>query len=103
MNRGSWFASRRGNVEHRQFRDLLEFFRAGDVLVLNNSRVIPARLRGANARTGGKFEILLLEENAPTTGGSCCAPAKAPASERKSFFSQPPTARISRHGRGSER
>jgi S-adenosylmethionine:tRNA ribosyltransferase-isomerase len=52
-----------GNVEHRQFRDLPEFFRAGDVLVLNNSRVIPARLRGINARTGGQFEILLLEEN----------------------------------------
>jgi S-adenosylmethionine:tRNA ribosyltransferase-isomerase len=33
--------------------------------VLNNSRVIPARLRGENAKTGGKFEILLFEENAP--------------------------------------
>ena len=37
--------------------------RAGDVLVLNNSRVIPARLHGLNPATGGKFEILLLEEN----------------------------------------
>ena len=53
-----------GNVEPRHFRDLQGVFRAGDVLVLNNSRVIPARLRGANARTGGKFEILLLEEKA---------------------------------------
>ena len=52
------------NIEHRHFRDLPGVFRAGDVLVLNNSRVIPARLRGANARTGGKFEILLLEEKA---------------------------------------
>ncbi len=34
------------------------------MLVLNQSRVIPARLRGANARTGGKFEVLLVEENA---------------------------------------
>jgi S-adenosylmethionine:tRNA ribosyltransferase-isomerase len=51
-------------IEHRQFRDLPEFLRAGDVLVLNNSRVIPARLRGVNARTGGAFELLLLEENA---------------------------------------
>jgi S-adenosylmethionine:tRNA ribosyltransferase-isomerase len=50
-------------IEHRQFRELPGFLRAGDVLVLNNSRVIPARLRGVNARTGGKFEILLLEEN----------------------------------------
>jgi S-adenosylmethionine:tRNA ribosyltransferase-isomerase len=53
-----------GSVEHRQFRDLPGFFRAGDVLVLNNSRVIPARLRGANVRTGGQFEMLLLDENA---------------------------------------
>ena len=53
-----------GRIEHRRFRDLLEFLRAGDVLVLNNSRVIPARLRGANAGTGGQFEILLLEESA---------------------------------------
>ena len=53
-----------GRIEHRPFRDLLEFLRAGDVLVLNNSRVIPARLRGANASTGGQFEILLLEESA---------------------------------------
>src|SRR6185437_3790172 len=52
-------------IEHKQFRDILEFFRAGDVLVLNNSRVIPVRLRGVNAKTGGKFEMLLLEEVAP--------------------------------------
>ena len=51
-------------IEHRRFRDFPEFLRAGDVLVLNNSRVIPARLRGANARTGGQFEILLIEESA---------------------------------------
>src|SRR4051812_11026489 len=53
-----------GKIEHRQFRDVPEYFRAGDVLVLNNSRVIPARLRGLNAQTGGQFELLLLEENA---------------------------------------
>ena len=52
-----------GNAEHRAFTELPFFLRAGDVLVLNNSRVIPARLRGQNARTGGQFEILLLEEN----------------------------------------
>lgn len=53
-----------GQLEHRQFPDLKNFVRAGDVLVLNNSRVIPARLRGTNAHTGGNFEILLLEERA---------------------------------------
>ncbi|HWH72279.1 MAG TPA: tRNA preQ1(34) S-adenosylmethionine ribosyltransferase-isomerase QueA [Candidatus Sulfotelmatobacter sp.] len=53
-----------GRVEHRGFRDLLEYMRAGDILVLNNSRVIPARLRGANVVTAGQFEVLLLEETA---------------------------------------
>ena len=66
-----------GNVEHCQFRDLPGFFRAGDVLVLNHSRVIPARLRGANARTGGKFEILLLEENAANDWWVMLRPGKS--------------------------
>lgn len=52
-----------GRAEHRRFRDVTDFLRAGDVLVLNNSRVIPARLRAASARSGGAVEILLLEEN----------------------------------------
>jgi S-adenosylmethionine:tRNA ribosyltransferase-isomerase len=43
---------------------LLEYLHAGDLLVLNNSKVIPARLRGINSRSGGEFEILLLEEMA---------------------------------------
>jgi S-adenosylmethionine:tRNA ribosyltransferase-isomerase len=51
-------------IEHCRFRDLLEHLHPGDLLILNNSRVIPARLRGTNAHTGGQFEILLLEENA---------------------------------------
>jgi S-adenosylmethionine:tRNA ribosyltransferase-isomerase len=50
------------SIEHRQFPALLDHLRSGDVLVLNDSRVIPARLRGRNLQTGGSFEILLLEE-----------------------------------------
>jgi S-adenosylmethionine:tRNA ribosyltransferase-isomerase len=64
------------SVEHRKFRDLLEFLRAGDVLVLNNSRVIPARLRGANAKTAGKFELLLLEETATNDWWAMLRPGK---------------------------
>jgi S-adenosylmethionine:tRNA ribosyltransferase-isomerase len=66
----------KGVVEHRQFRDLPGYFRAGDVLVLNNSRVIPARLRGTNARTGGQFELLLLEENARNDWWAMLRPGK---------------------------
>jgi S-adenosylmethionine:tRNA ribosyltransferase-isomerase len=64
------------NFEHRRFRDLLFFFRAGDVLVLNDSRVIRARLRGVNAQTGGAFEMLLLEENAANDWWAMMKPGK---------------------------
>jgi S-adenosylmethionine:tRNA ribosyltransferase-isomerase len=63
-------------IEHRQFREVLDYFRAGDVLVLNNSRVIRARLRGVNAKSGGAFEILLLEENATNDWWAMMKPGK---------------------------
>src|SRR3990172_8662587 len=47
-------------IEHRQFRDVLDLIRPGDVLVMNTTRVIPARLFAKRADTGGKMEILLL-------------------------------------------
>jgi S-adenosylmethionine:tRNA ribosyltransferase-isomerase len=65
-----------GKLTHRHFRDLLEYLRPGDVLALNNSRVIPARLRGTNAATGGQFEILLLEENGPNDWWVMLRPGK---------------------------
>jgi len=65
-----------GRIEHLHFRDLLEFLRDGDVLVLNKSRVIPARLRGVNVHTGGTFEILLLEENARNDWWAMMKPGK---------------------------
>ena len=51
---------RSGSIEHRQFRDLPGFLKKGDVMVFNDSRVIPARLSGTKASTGGNVEILLL-------------------------------------------
>lgn len=70
LHRGS------GRVEHRRFPDLLDFLRPGDVLVVNNSRVIPARLRGTNARTGGAFELLLLEQNETNDWWAMVKPGK---------------------------
>lgn len=49
-------------LEHRHFPDLLAYLRPGDVLVVNNSRVMPARLRARKRPSGGAVEILLLEE-----------------------------------------
>ncbi|MCC7448931.1 MAG: S-adenosylmethionine:tRNA ribosyltransferase-isomerase, partial [Anaerolineae bacterium] len=50
-----------GQLEHRIFRDLPEYLRPGDVLVLNQTRVIPARLHATKVPTGGAVEILLIQ------------------------------------------
>jgi len=49
-----------GSIEHRRFCEIVDYLRPGDVLVFNNSRVIPARLRGRKVGSGGGVEILLL-------------------------------------------
>ncbi|WP_372808406.1 tRNA preQ1(34) S-adenosylmethionine ribosyltransferase-isomerase QueA [Pontiella sp.] len=54
-----------GQIEHRRIADLVEYLRAPDVLVLNNTKVIPARVFGHKAASGGKVELLLLEEIRP--------------------------------------
>jgi S-adenosylmethionine:tRNA ribosyltransferase-isomerase len=56
-----------GTLAHRQFHDVGEYLRPGDVLVVNDTRVIPARLWGRKARTGGKVEVLLLARRAAQT------------------------------------
>lgn len=50
-----------GRIEHQTFRDLVSLLKKGDVLVLNNTRVIPARLIGEKEGTEGKIEVLLLK------------------------------------------
>lgn len=50
-----------GGIEHRKFHDILEYLNEGDTLVLNNTRVLPARLIGEKEETGGKIEFLLLK------------------------------------------
>lgn len=49
-----------GSINHRHFFEITDYLRHGDVMVFNNSRVLPARLKGKRADTGGKVEILLL-------------------------------------------
>ena len=49
-----------GDLSHRHFYDIGHFLQPGDLLVLNNSRVLPARLRGRRPGTGGAVEVLLL-------------------------------------------
>lgn len=50
-----------GEVQHRVFRDIVEYLRPGDCLVINDTKVIPARLFGIKKDTGAKIEILLLK------------------------------------------
>ena len=49
-----------GTIEHRHFQDILDYLQPGDVLVCNESRVIPARLYGRKVPSGGKVELLLI-------------------------------------------
>lgn len=51
-----------GQIEHRIFRDVLEYFGDGDCMVLNNTKVFPARLFGNKEKTGAKIEVFLLRE-----------------------------------------
>ncbi|MBC8080931.1 MAG: tRNA preQ1(34) S-adenosylmethionine ribosyltransferase-isomerase QueA [Gorillibacterium sp.] len=51
-----------GEIQHRRFDELINLMEAGDLLVLNDTRVIPARLFGLKADTGAKVEVLLLKE-----------------------------------------
>jgi len=48
-------------IEHRQFKNIIEYLNPGDCLVLNDTRVLPARLLGVKEGTGGKMEFLLLK------------------------------------------
>ena len=59
-----------GTLSHRQFRDIGDYLRPGDLLIANQSRVIPARLLGHRLGTGGAVEVLLLAER-PDLGPHC--------------------------------
>jgi len=49
-------------IEHKQFKDILDYFGEGDVFIINNTKVFPARLYGEKEKTGAKIEVFLLRE-----------------------------------------
>jgi S-adenosylmethionine:tRNA ribosyltransferase-isomerase len=51
-----------GKIEHKIFKDILEYFDDGDVMVINDTKVFPARLYGNKEKTGAKIEVFLLRE-----------------------------------------
>ncbi|MBY1807780.1 tRNA preQ1(34) S-adenosylmethionine ribosyltransferase-isomerase QueA [Clostridioides difficile] len=65
-----------GNIEHKVFRDIIEYLNPGDCLVLNNTRVIPVRLIGEKLETGGKIEFLLLKRTEEDTWQALVKPGK---------------------------
>jgi len=70
LDRGS------GSIEHRRFFEIADYLREGDVLVFNNSLVIPARLSGRRAESGGKVEILLLRRLSPNVWETLVRPGR---------------------------
>ena len=65
-----------GEVEHHVFRDVLEYLNPGDCLVINNTRVIPARLMGVKEDTGAAIEVLLLKRKENDVWESLVKPGK---------------------------
>lgn len=51
-----------GDIEHKKFRNILDYLKSGDVLVINDTKVIPARLMGIKEDTGAIIELLLLKD-----------------------------------------
>jgi S-adenosylmethionine:tRNA ribosyltransferase-isomerase len=65
---------RAGSIEHRRFRDFPDHMAKGEILVLNDTRVLPARLWGANGEA--KIEFLFVREDSPGVWDVLCRPAK---------------------------
>ncbi len=69
-----------GAIEHRTFRDIVDYLSPADTLVLNRTRVMPARLRGVRPETGGRVEVVLVR---PVHTVPEASPARTSASARE--------------------
>ena len=65
-----------GALEHRVFKDIVDYLRPGDCLVINDTKVIPARLFGVKADTGAKIEVLLLKRRDQNVWETLVKPGK---------------------------
>jgi S-adenosylmethionine:tRNA ribosyltransferase-isomerase len=52
----------KGTIDHKYFKDIVDYFNEGDTFVLNNTKVFPARLMGNKEKTGARIEVFLLRE-----------------------------------------
>lgn len=53
---------KKGTIEHKMFKDIIDYFGDGDVMVINNTKVFPARMFGNKEKTGARIEVFLLRE-----------------------------------------
>lgn len=65
-----------GEIEHKHFTDIIDYLDEGDTLVLNDTKVIPARLIGEKEDTGAVIEILMLKDEGENVWECLCKPAK---------------------------
>ena len=79
-----------GKIEHRHFYDIIDYLKAGDCLVLNNSKVLPARLYGVKEKTGAKVEFLLIKRIEGDTGETMVRPGRKLKPGDIVVFSQEP-------------
>ena len=75
-----------GEIEHKKFYDIIDYLEKGDTLVLNNTRVMPARLIGEKEVTGGKIEFLLLKRIEGDKWECLAKPGKSAKVGRKFTF-----------------
>lgn len=77
-----------GGVSHRHFYEIGQFLRPGDCLILNDSRVLPARIYGVKEDTGAHVEFLLLENKGDDTWEVLCKPGKRAREGSRFVFGQ---------------
>lgn len=65
-----------GEIEHKHFYDIIDYLNEGDCLVVNDSRVIPARIYGVKAEIGARVEFLLLKQVSGNKWETLCKPGK---------------------------
>ena len=65
-----------GSIQHKHFYDIIDFLVPGDLLVVNDSRVLPARIYGIKNETGAKVEFLLLKQISGNKWETLCKPGK---------------------------
>ena len=74
----------KGTIEHRAFKDIIEYFNKDDLLVLNDTKVLPSRFIGSRP-TGGRVEILLLNQKSGPTFEALIKPNRVKLKERIIF------------------